>query len=115
MKVVLTIPYVSTNALYTINRHNGRRILSRKARDHKQAMTMEAKSQVGRKNPMAGEVKAEIYWFMPDHRKRDIDNLKMVIDAMTGVLWKDDSNIWELTIRKYVDKENPRIEIMVHK
>ena len=113
MKVTITTPYVSTNALYTINRYNGKRVLTKKARVHKEAIAWEAKEQIGSSKPMAGELHVDIHWYMPDQRRRDIDNIKMVIDSLTGVLWKDDSNIWTLYMHKYVDKENPRIEVVV--
>ncbi|QIM50777.1 RusA family crossover junction endodeoxyribonuclease [Hydrogenophaga crocea] len=35
------------------------------------------------------------------------------MDAGTGLLWEDDSQIVELTLRKDYDKTNPRIELIV--
>jgi Holliday junction resolvase RusA-like endonuclease len=115
MKVTITTPYVSTNALYTINRYNGRRVLTKKARNHKEAIAWEAKEQVTREKPMKGELSVEVHWHMPDNRRRDLDNIKMVLDSLTGVCWEDDSDIWQLRIFKYIDKEKPRFEITIHK
>lgn len=115
MNVTITTPYVSTNALYTINRYNGKRVLTKKARVHKEAIAWEAKEQIGSRKPMAGVLVVEVHWYMPDQRRRDLDNIKMVLDALTGVLWVDDSNIWQLRMFKYVDKENPRFEITIHR
>lgn len=114
MKVTLTTPYVSTNALYTHNRY-GKRILTKKARVHKEAIAWEAKEQVGAKKPLAGVLSVEVHWYMPDNRRRDLDNIKMVLDALTGVLWVDDSNIFQLRMFKYIDKDKPRFEISIHK
>lgn len=51
---------------------------------------------------------------MLDKRVRDLDNhLKIVFDALTGVVWEDDKQIQEMTIRKDYDKENPRVELDV--
>lgn len=48
-------------------------------------------------------------------RTTDVDNFnKLVLDAMTGIVYEDDSQIVELTIRKGYDKENPRIEVDIH-
>ena len=45
---------------------------------------------------------------------KDLDNLaKSVLDALTGILWKDDSQIVKLVIEK-VYGEIPRIEMEVH-
>jgi Holliday junction resolvase RusA-like endonuclease len=47
-------------------------------------------------------------------KKPDVDNLaKGTLDALTGVLWKDDSQIVKLIIEK-VYGEIPRIEMEVH-
>lgn len=113
MKVTIKTPYVSTNALYTTSRF-GKRILTKKARVHKDAIAWEAKSQV-KGAPMKGELHVEVHWHMPDKRRRDLDNIKMVLDSLTKVCWEDDSDIWILRIFKYIDKENPRFEITICK
>jgi Holliday junction resolvase RusA-like endonuclease len=49
------------------------------------------------------------------HRKQDIDNFnKLVLDACTGIIWRDDSLISEMHLYKYVDSESPRVELVVH-
>lgn len=113
MKVVITTPYVSTNALYTHTGH-GRKVKTAAAREAKETIFWEAKSQIKR-DPFKGDITVEIYLFFPDNRKRDIDNIKGLIDALTGVCWEDDSQIVDLHIRKYIDKDKPRAEITVHR
>ena len=45
----------------------------------------------------------------------DLDNLaKLVLDAMTGIFWRDDSIICDMEIRK-IYSESPRIEIGITK
>ena len=57
-------------------------------------------------------VRAAIYF--PDARRRDIDNVgKSVCDALNGVLYVDDSQIVELHLLKFIDRENPRIDVTV--
>lgn len=47
-------------------------------------------------------------------RKFDIDNAnKLIFDALTGIVYEDDSQIVELTIRKSYDKERPRAELQI--
>ena len=50
---------------------------------------------------------------MPHVSKPDIDNLvKLTIDALTGIFWKDDSQICEaIILKKYSD--NPRTEVFI--
>lgn len=111
MKITLTTPYVSTNRLYTVNRNGSRRKTAAGAAAAK-ALAWEAKAQM-RGEPLKNDLAVQIFLFFPDNRKRDLDNIKGLLDAMTGVLWLDDSQIVDLHIRKYVCKENPRVEIVI--
>lgn len=48
------------------------------------------------------------------HRRQDIDNfIKLVLDSLNGIVWKDDTQITELHAHKMYDKEHPRTEIRV--
>lgn len=39
---------------------------------------------------------------LPDTGKPDVDNVaKLVMDALTGIAWKDDAQVTSLTIRKH--------------
>lgn len=41
-----------------------------------------------------------------DKRRRDLDNFnKVLLDSCTGIIWEDDSQIWELILRKFVGTE----------
>ena len=44
---------------------------------------------------------------------RDVDNLKLLLDSMKGILFADDAQVIELHIYKFKDKDNPRVEISV--
>lgn len=62
--------------------------------------------------PIETDVTLNIDLYFGDKRKRDVDNYnKLVLDAGTNILWNDDSQIVELTIRKFYCKENPRVEL----
>lgn len=46
--------------------------------------------------------------------KRDIDNYgKLVLDCMTGIVYNDDSQIKFMYLSKYIDKQDPRVEIEI--
>lgn len=115
MKLTIRTPYVSTNALYTNSRTTGKRILTSKARVSKEAIAWEAKAEMKGNRMFTGPIRVELYLYFPTKQRRDLDNVKALIDAMTGVVWKDDSQIYELVIRKYHDKEDPRVEVIVGK
>lgn len=62
---------------------------------------------------------AKIVWIValsivvPDRRRRDADNVqKQIGDALQGVLWLDDSQIVEWHVRRVVDAERPRVEVV---
>jgi Holliday junction resolvase RusA-like endonuclease len=59
-------------------------------------------------------VKVTIIMYQNDKRKRDIDNvLKILLDAMNGIIYIDDSQIIELNINKVCNAENNKIEIEI--
>lgn len=42
-------------------------------------------------------------FYLPDRRRRDVDNLAgAVMDALNGVLWRDDSQIVRLVVEKHL-------------
>ena len=60
--------------------------------------------------PDAVEIEMRLYH--GTKRKCDIDNFsKLVFDALTGIIYEDDSQIVKLGITKGYDKENPRVEL----
>ncbi len=53
--------------------------------------------------------------YFGDNRKNDWDNFhKLSMDALTGIVWEDDSQITGATVLKCFDRENPRIELLIH-
>lgn len=64
--------------------------------------------------PTKEELILEVELYFQDKRKRDIDNYqKLWMDAGTGIIWEDDSQIIELHLYKYIDRNNPRITIKI--
>lgn len=107
MITLKTLP-LSTNALY-----RGRRYLTEAAKANKEAMGWEIKQQWKHK-PFVGcpvRLKIDLYW--PDMRRHDVDNIKALLDSMTGIVYEDDGEIHELHITKHFDKKNARATIEI--
>jgi Holliday junction resolvase RusA-like endonuclease len=96
---------ISTNALY-----RGRRFLTKEGKEAKEAMAWEVASQW--KEPITDQDIALNIIFYVKNNRRDLDNcLKATLDCLTGLIWKDDSQVVELHVYKEIDAANPRIEI----
>lgn len=62
--------------------------------------------------PKTGDIDLRIELFFSRKGKHDVDNFnKIILDACTGILWEDDSQIVSLLIIKNFDKKNPRAEL----
>ena len=116
--VNLTLPYpVSVNSLYKPVRYGkgARFVRTTEAVRYKIQAKRAAGKQTGGLKPLAKRLKVLIVAFMPDGKKRDLDNLfKIALDALNGVVWIDDEQIDDLhVIRGGIDTENPRIELVI--
>ena len=61
----------------------------------------------------AGRVKVRVLLTFPDKRRRDVDNIKLLLDALEGVVYDNDCQIFELTIRKQIMKNVSHICVTV--
>lgn len=101
----------TTNTLY--RRHGNIIYMTTQGKEYKEMCQWEAKSQYKGK-PKDGLISVTVEFYFKDKLKRDLDNfLKIILDSCTGMLWEDDSQIVELTLRKFVDKQNPRVELTI--
>jgi len=65
--------------------------------------------------PLVGDIEVSITLYFGTKRKADLDNFnKLSLDALTGIVWEDDSQIADLRVRRAYDKLRPRIEIELH-
>ncbi len=64
--------------------------------------------------PKDARYRVEIAVMFADQRRRDIDNVcKSVLDAMNKVLYADDSQVYELSIVRHTDSQEPRTHVRV--
>jgi Holliday junction resolvase RusA-like endonuclease len=79
----------------------------------KEQYQWEARSQWKGK-PLEGGIEVSITLYFGTKRKADLDNFnKLSLDALTGIVWEDDSQIARLTIERGYDNARPRVEIEV--
>lgn len=94
--------------------YRGRRFLTKEGKDTKQSMELEFMSWWQGQEPLEGDVCVNVIFYFPDNRRRDMDaHLKALQDSMSGIVYHDDSQINELHVFKYVDKDNPRVEVSI--
>lgn len=90
---------------------NGKNILSQKYRAYKKQVTKIPYNLTPIRKGKEKNVVCEITVFEKDNR-RDVDaTIKIILDVLNGKLWEDDSQIWRMSIRQFVDKQNPRVEV----
>lgn len=86
--------------------------MTREGKALKEAYQWEAKGQ-WREKPLEGDVELEIALYFGTKRKSDWDNLhKLSCDALTGIVYGDDSQVRRVRVDKHYDKARPRIEIV---
>lgn len=108
--IVISTKPVSINARYTISR--GKNILSRDYRSAKEAIAWEINSQ-WHEDLITEDVTLNFLIYYKG-RKPDIDAYhKIVLDAMTGVVYKDDAQVNELHTFRMQDKDNPRLIVQI--
>lgn len=64
--------------------------------------------------PIVSEVEIEIHWYRPA-RRGDIDNIhKIVLDSMTGFIYKDDGQVARLLTERFdTQPDRPRVEVYI--
>lgn len=115
IKIILVGNPISTQHLYGIRvMRNVPIVYMKKAgKELKQHYQGQAKGQYAGA-PLKDLLACEIDLYFRDNRVRDWDNWhKISMDALKGIVWDDDKLIKKTMINLHVDKENPRIEILV--
>jgi Holliday junction resolvase RusA-like endonuclease len=107
VKATLPVPPL-LNALYRVSR--GKMYKDNRAAGFKTEVYVTLK-KLGVKCIDDGEVEMEINWYRKK-KAGDIDaTLKCLLDALEGLVYKNDSQIKKLTIIRHDDKLNPRVEL----
>ncbi len=80
--------------------------LKAKGKEYRRAVLNQINAQLDSMETITKPVKVRVEAWMPDKRKRDLDNLcKALLDAITHAgLWEDDSQIDDLRIYRARDE-----------
>jgi len=110
-KFVLKLP-PTTNNLYRAAHHGGRtyQYMTGEARAWKEAAQWQMKD--GRYHLLEGPVEVVATFYLK--RDRDIENAKLLFDALEGTVIKNDSQIVSMHLFKEKDKDNPRVVLEVY-
>lgn len=121
--IFLVIPFPpSVNHLYEPRKKNGKTVISKTAKA--KAYEGECWYTLGQQGYYPhmmdsrlapdGPLTMMLTYYVPDRRKRDLDNLqKAALDLVSQALGFDDSEIQTLVLKKFVDREDPRCEVVV--
>lgn len=110
MKLTLHVPPSANRWHRTVN---GRPILSREARLYTKAVELSALCQKVQKIPAPIQIAVSIVWYR-ERKSGDVDKRGAVLlDALQGICYDNDSQIKRYTIERFEDKENPRMEIEI--
>jgi crossover junction endodeoxyribonuclease RusA len=115
MTITLSGDPLSTNHVYKSHCRFGRPTvyMSKDGKERKEAYAWEARGQYHGK-PLAIGLKLTVTLFFGTKRTHDADNYsKLLLDALTGIVWEDDSQVQDLRIIKAHDKVQPRIELVI--
>ena len=110
-KFTLELP-PTTNNLYRAAHHGGRtyQYLTGEARAWKETAQWQMKD--GRCHLFEGPVEVVATFYLK--RDRDIENAKLLFDALEGTVIKNDSQIVSMHLFKEKDKDNPRVVLEVY-
>lgn len=110
-KFILDLP-PTTNALYRASSGGGRtfQYLAPEARAWKELAQWQMLDK--RHRILSGPLEVTATFYL--RFDRDIDNAKLLFDALEGVVIKNDRQIESLHLFKEKDRENPRVEIEVY-
>lgn len=109
IKLIIPVIFTSVNHQYGISRW-GKRYLTDEAETYMEAVRYACSY---RGEPITAPINVEVWYYFPNHRRRDILNDKLTWDALEGMIYKDDKQIAEAHIYKRYDSDNPRTEIIV--
>ena len=108
---------IGTNSAYKKRPYGHGLFMTEEAKAYKKAVgewAQIAMNEAGLEDFWLERPEVNLVFTYGDKRKRDIDSaIKLTLDAMNKVVWKDDSEILRLVVRKQYKKDSPSVAIVV--
>ena len=109
---MLTLPVPPTSNFW-YRYVKGRVLKSRQAREYQENVATLAIMQRVPKIPKPTEVCVTILWYR-EALRGDLDKrYSIMLDALQGIAYDNDSQIAEIHATRHLDRENPRMEVIV--
>jgi crossover junction endodeoxyribonuclease RusA len=110
----ITINIIPISYYQYLSQNKFRKYITPKGRDYKRRIEEKLSEMMMDKEIINGNIRVTLQFFFNNKRKNDIDNYaKPILDFMSDIVYVDDRQIIELNLKKFYDKENPRIVIKV--
>ena len=78
------------------------------------AVAWEARAAMQGRGPLIGDLAVTLDFYLPDRRRRDLDNLsKGTLDSCNGIVWDDDQQITTLLVNKFYGSSEPGVTVTV--
>ena len=106
--IKLTLPYPPSANRYWRKTNRGGVYLSAEAKAYKRDVGL-----LCRKILLSGDLILTLDFYRPK-KQGDLSNrIKVLEDALQGIYYEDDKQITEIHARRFEDKNNPRVEILI--
>jgi len=96
--------------------YRGKVYIPKKIKDYESSLKTFAKAVMKKekRQPTKKLVKIKIVYYYGTKRRKDLLNLpKTTCDALNETVYKDDSQIHQASLKKKLDRDNPRVHIIV--
>ena len=94
--------------------HNKRSHADPRVKAWQDTVSLSAVEAMQGRPPLTGDLVVELTFFLPDHRRRDLDNLsKAVLDGCNKIIWEDDKQIYKLVLVKLIGNWTPGVIVYV--
>lgn len=108
------IPIIALSYYTYLSQNRYRKYITTKGRVYKEAVENALVDGMVGKEILKENIKVTMDFYINNQRKNDIDNfVKPMLDFMGEIVFVDDRQVVDLHVRKFYDKENPRVIITV--
>lgn len=110
--IILMLPYPPSNNKRLLLGKGGRMVKTEAARSYQERVGWIARKAVS--EPRTERLTVVVTVYPPRGIGQDLDNLpKNIFDALNGVAWKDDSQVWFFSVERRQSVRGGRIAVVI--